>query len=70
MVEETFDVEFDETNGSQGASDNLDDVGDEPFREAMKNIQWETSSPKRMMMRCKSSMTHPPRMFHKMMTRT
>jgi len=27
IVEETFDVEFDETNGSQGASDNLDDVG-------------------------------------------
>jgi len=27
MVEETFDVDFDETNGSQGASDNLDDVG-------------------------------------------
>jgi hypothetical protein len=31
-------VEFDETNGSQGAHENLDDVGEEPFREAMKNI--------------------------------
>jgi len=38
MVEETFDVEFDETNGSQGASDNLDDVAGEPLREVMKNI--------------------------------
>ena len=27
MVEETFVVEFDETNSSQGASDNLHDVG-------------------------------------------
>jgi len=32
MVEEIFDVEFDETNGSPGASDNLDDVGGEPLR--------------------------------------
>ena len=31
-------MEFDESNGSQGAHDNLDDVGDEPLREAMKNI--------------------------------
>ena len=38
MVEETYDVEFDESNGSQGAHKNLDDVGDEPLREAMKNI--------------------------------
>jgi len=38
MVEETFDVEFNETNGSQGASDNLDDVGGEPLRDAMKNM--------------------------------
>ena len=37
MVEETFDVEFDETNGSQGTSDNLDDVGGEPLRDVMKN---------------------------------
>ena len=38
MVEETYDVEFDESNGPQGAHENLDDVGDEPLREAMKNI--------------------------------
>ena len=38
MVEETYDVKFDESNGSQGAYENLEDVGDEPLREAMKNI--------------------------------
>ena len=38
LVEETYDVEFDESNGSQGAHENLDDVGDKPLREAMKNI--------------------------------
>ena len=38
MVEETYDVEFDESNGSQGAHENLDDVGDKPLREDMKNI--------------------------------
>ena len=38
MVEETYDVGFDESNGSQGAYENLDDVGDKPLREAMKNI--------------------------------
>ena len=38
LVEETYDVEFDESNGSQGAHENLDDVGDEPLREVMKNI--------------------------------
>ena len=38
MVEETYDVEFDESNSSQGAHENLDDIGDEPLREAMKNI--------------------------------
>ena len=37
MVEETYDVEFNESNGSQGAHENLDDVGDEPLRKA-KNI--------------------------------
>ena len=31
-------MEFDESNGSQTAHENLDDVGDEPLREAMKNI--------------------------------
>jgi hypothetical protein len=45
-VEETYDVEFDETNGSQGALENLDDVGDEPLREAMKNMLIESIKPK------------------------
>jgi hypothetical protein len=39
-------VEFDETNGSQGALENLDDVGDEPLREAMKNIPIGAIKPK------------------------
>jgi hypothetical protein len=46
MVEETYDVEFDETNGSQGALENLDDVGDEPLREAMKNMPIGVIKPK------------------------
>ena len=37
-IEETCDVEFDETNGSQGEVFACDDVGDEPLREIMKNI--------------------------------
>ena len=40
------DVEFDESNGSQGAHENLDDVGDEPLREAMKNIPIRDIKPK------------------------
>ena len=35
LIEETYAVEFDESNGSQGAHENLDD---EPLREALKNI--------------------------------
>ena len=46
MVEETYDVEFDKSNGSQGAHENLDDVGDEPLREAMKNISVGDIKPK------------------------
>jgi hypothetical protein len=38
LVEETYNVKFDESNGSQGAIENCDDVGDEPLREAMKNM--------------------------------
>ena len=37
-IEETCDVEFDETNGSQGDVFACDDAGDEPLREIMKNI--------------------------------
>jgi hypothetical protein len=46
LVEETYDVEFDESNRSQGAHENLDDVGDEPLREAMNNISVEDIKPK------------------------
>jgi hypothetical protein len=46
VVEETYDVEFDETNGSQGALENLHDVGDEPSREAMKNMPIGAIKPK------------------------
>jgi hypothetical protein len=46
LIEETYDVEFDESNGSQGAHENLDDVGDEPLREAIKNIPVEDIKPK------------------------
>jgi hypothetical protein len=46
VVEETYDVEFDETNGSQGALENLDDVGDEPLREVMKNMPIGAIKPK------------------------
>ena len=38
MVEEIYDVEFNESNGSQGAHENLDDICDKPLREAIKNI--------------------------------
>ncbi|WVZ92678.1 hypothetical protein U9M48_038724 [Paspalum notatum var. saurae] len=38
MIEETCDVEFDETNGSQGEMFSHDDVDDEPQRDAMKNM--------------------------------
>jgi hypothetical protein len=37
-VEETADVQFDETNGSQEGHKNLDDVGDEGLMRAMKNM--------------------------------
>ena len=38
MVKETYDVEFYESYYSQRVHENLDDIGDEPLREAMKNI--------------------------------
>jgi hypothetical protein len=46
LVEETYDVKFNKSNGSQGAHENLDDVGDEPLREAMKNILVRDIKPK------------------------
>ena len=39
-------MEFDESNGSQGAHENLDDVDDEPLREVMKNILVGNIKPK------------------------
>jgi hypothetical protein len=39
-------VEFDESNGSQGAIENCDDVGDKPLREAMKNMPMGDIKPK------------------------
>ena len=39
-------MEFNESNGSQGAHENLNDVGDEPLREAMKNIPVGDIKPK------------------------
>ncbi|WVZ76043.1 hypothetical protein U9M48_024045 [Paspalum notatum var. saurae] len=38
MIEETCDVEFDETNGSQGEVFTHNDVDDEPLHDAMKNM--------------------------------
>jgi hypothetical protein len=67
LVEETYDVEFDEINGSQGAIENLDDVGDEPLTEAIKICQLEPSSQRKMKMRCKSSTGSLHQMYHKMM---
>ena len=46
MVDETYDVKFDESDGSQGAHENFDDVGDEPLREAVKNIPVGDIKPK------------------------
>jgi hypothetical protein len=45
-LKKTYDVEFDESNGSQGAIENCDDVGDEPLREAMKNMPIGDIKPK------------------------
>ena len=39
MVEETYDVEFDESNGSQGTHVDVVDIDEEPLVEAMKNIK-------------------------------
>jgi hypothetical protein len=46
MIEETCNVEFDETNGSQGEVFSCDDLGDEPLREVMKNIAIGQVKPK------------------------
>jgi hypothetical protein len=46
LVEESCDVEFDETNGSQEEQANLDDIGNEGFRIAMKNMTIGDVKPK------------------------
>jgi hypothetical protein len=46
LVEETSDVEFDETNGSQEEQENLDDVGNEGLGIAMKNMTIGDVKPK------------------------
>ena len=38
IVEEAYDVEFDETNGSHDEQENLDDVRSDGLRNAMKNM--------------------------------
>ena len=38
IVEEAYDVEFDETNGSHNEQENLDDVRSDGLRNAMKNM--------------------------------
>jgi hypothetical protein len=46
VIEETCDVEFDESNGSQGDGFCYDDVGKEPLREAMKKMATGDIKPK------------------------
>jgi hypothetical protein len=46
LVEETCDIEFDETNGSQEEQENLDDIGNEGLRIAMKNMTIGNVKPK------------------------
>ena len=45
-IEETYDVEFDESNGSHGAHVDALDVGDELLEEAMKNMAIGDIKPK------------------------
>jgi hypothetical protein len=46
LVEETSDVEFDKTNGSQKEQENLNDVGNEGLRIAMRNMTIGDVKPK------------------------
>jgi hypothetical protein len=46
MIEETCDVEVDESNGSQGDGFCCDDVGKEPLQEAMKKMAIGDIKPK------------------------
>jgi hypothetical protein len=60
-------MEFDETNGSQGALENLDDVGDEPLREAMKNMSIGAIKPKEDKEEVQNIKCLLHQMYHKMM---
>jgi hypothetical protein len=46
IIEEAYDVEFDETNRSQDENDNLDDVGGAQLRNAMKTMAIGEIKPK------------------------
>ena len=46
IVEEAYDVEFDETNGSYDEQDNLDDVRNDGLKNAMKTISIGDVRPK------------------------
>jgi hypothetical protein len=46
IIEEAYDVEFDETNGSQDENDSLDDVGGAQLRNAMKTMAIGEIKPK------------------------
>jgi hypothetical protein len=46
LIEETCDVEFDETNDSQKEQEILDDVGNEHLRIVMKNMTIDDVKPK------------------------
>jgi hypothetical protein len=46
LVEETSDVEFDETNDSQEEQENVNDVGNKGLRIATKNITISDVKPK------------------------
>jgi hypothetical protein len=46
LVEESCEVEFDETNDSQEEQENLDDVGNEGLRNGMKNMTIGDAKPK------------------------
>ncbi|WVZ76984.1 hypothetical protein U9M48_024890 [Paspalum notatum var. saurae] len=46
MVEETYDMEFDESNGFQGAHVDVVDIDEEPLVEAMKNMPIGDIKPK------------------------
>ncbi|WVZ63686.1 hypothetical protein U9M48_013299, partial [Paspalum notatum var. saurae] len=46
LVKETYDVKFDESNGSQGAHVDSVDIDEEPLVEAMKNMPIDDIKPK------------------------